>query len=342
MPVDGPKRVTMDDIAKELGISKNAVSLALRGKSGVSGPLRSRVLETARRMNYGVVSQSGLVGYIAAFIPRYLSLQGEDSFYQKLCFFMEAYARNRGYQLIISSVSEAEEACPSIPPILHTVPCLGVMTIGNLARGFCEAVAALDMPYVMVDQYYEGMLANSVVTTNISGAYLLTRHLIEQGHRHIEYFGKRFTTASLCDRWTGYARAMMEFGLPVYENSYQKIRTNGHDGEVEQLRNALCAMPSLPTGILCGHDQTAVHVVRVLEEMNLCVPQDVSLIGFDDIQAPQAQALCLTTYRTQRQAIGETAIDLLLGKVPPTNVQIAIHGEVVFRNSVRPLVEKTG
>lgn len=289
-------------------------------------------------MNYGAMSQMGLVGYIAAFIPRYLSLRGEDSFYQKLCFYMEAYARNRGYQLIISSVSEAEEFAPSIPPILQTVPCLGVMTIGNLSRVFCEAVASLDMPYVMVDQYYEGLLVNSVVTTNISGAYLLARHLIERGHRHIEYFGKRFTTASLCDRWTGYGRAMMEFGLPVYENSYQKVRTNGMEDDLEQIRIALDAMPGMPTAILCGHDQTAVNVVRILEERNLHMPQDVSVTGFDDIQTPQALALHLTTYRTQRQAIGEMAIDLLLSKAPSTNVQIAIHGEVVYRNSVRSLV----
>lgn len=101
------KNVTLADIAKELGISKNAVSLALRNKEGVSRELRERVMAKANEMHYQAVSK--MQGCILALIPQRYTGAG-SIFYHRLCFEMEAYAANLGYQLIISSVSESAEA----------------------------------------------------------------------------------------------------------------------------------------------------------------------------------------------------------------------------------------
>lgn len=329
------KRTTMDDIAKKLGVSKNAVSLALRGKDGVSDQLRSLVIETAASMQYPGVPQHTVDRCILALIPRYLSVREDGAFYQQVIFHMEAYAQSLGYQLIFSSVSEQEEATLVQPQLLDSITCAGVFTIGNLSLPYCSMINDLGLPYLMVDQYYEQLTVNSVTTTNTSGAYRLTTHLIENGHTEIEYFGKRYTTASLNDRWLGYSRAMLDHGLPVRRNLYQQDRTVGLGNDQEVIDEALRAMNTLPTAAVCGHDNTARDVIEVMARMGRKYPEDISLTGFDDIQTYAVQALNLTTYQTKKADIARAAIDLFLDTTSTTLKKIAIYGDVIYRGSVR-------
>ena len=333
----GSKRTTMDDIAKALGISKNAVSLALRGKEGVSEQLRSRVVEAAVSMKYPGLVQQPVEQYILALIPRYLGTMEDSAFYQQVCFHMEAYAQSRGYQLIISSVSEAEEEALAHPPLLDNIACVGVMTIGNLSLPYCRMISRLGLRYLMVDQYYDELVANSVTTTNTSGAYMLTKHLIENGHTKIDYFGKRYTTASLNDRWTGYSRAMTDFDLVPRRNLYMQDRTSGQLDERILIKDAFEAMDTLPTAVFCGHDNTARAVIDVLDGMGVKYPDDISVVGFDDIQLAQVQALGLTTYHTRKADIAHGAIDLFIEARDDICRRVLIYGEIIYRDSVRDI-----
>lgn len=328
------KRTTLEDIAKALGISKNAVSLALRGKEGVSEQLRARVLDAAQSMRYEGIAQNTGGGCILALIPRYLSLNEGFNFYQQVCFHMEAWAQARGCQLIITSVSETEEEACVPPALLERLPVAGVMTIGNLSQAYCEMINRLGVRYLMVDQYYDSIVASSVTTANTSGAYLLTRHLIDKGHKHIHFFGKRYTTASLNERWEGYCRAMNEAELPVLRNRYMQDRSREFNDR-ELIRQTMREMSPMPTAFVCGHDMLAVDVVKVLAEQGLHCPEDFSIVGFDDIQNPEALALNLTTYRTLKADIAQMSINHLLDGEPKLPQKIAIFGEVVFRQSVK-------
>lgn len=125
------KTVTLADIARELGVSKNAVSLALRGKDGVSDAMRERIIAKAREMQYHGLNKTQ--GVILALIPQRLA-SSESMFYHQLCFDMEAHASALGYQLIISSVSAIDESLCRPPVLLDTVNCMGIITVGNLSR----------------------------------------------------------------------------------------------------------------------------------------------------------------------------------------------------------------
>lgn len=329
------KRTTMNDIANALGISKNAVSLALRGKGGVSDQLRERVIQTAVEMQYPGISQNVLRGNILALIPRYLGVMTGSLFFHQVCFHMEAYARSRGYQLIISTVSEEEEASLTPPPQLGTIECDGIMTIGNLSLHYCRMIRDLGFRYVMVDQYYDEIEADSVTTTNATGTYLLTRHLIEFGHREIEFFGKRYTTSSLSDRWAGFCKAMDESGLPIRRNSYQDDPFMGKYEEYPVLEHVLETMATLPTAFVCGHDNTAKDIITILDKQGIRCPQDISVVGFDDIQTPEISALQLTTYHTRKAEIARNAVDLFLDGSEHVCRRILIHGKMIQRDSVR-------
>ena len=86
-----------------------------------------------------------------------------------------------------------------MPPLLGTITCAGIITVGNMSRDYCRMIQAQSLPYVMADQYYDDIAASSVGTANSSGTYLLTSHLIDMGHTKIQYFGAAYRTSSLED-----------------------------------------------------------------------------------------------------------------------------------------------
>ena len=160
------KAVTLADIASEMGISKNAVSLALRGKDGVSKELRERIVAKAQEMKY--FGTAKMQGCILALIPQRFA-RAAGTFYQRLCFDMEDYASSLGYQLIISSVSQEDEKLCRPPALLSNVGCMGIITVGNLSIDYCRMIYSLGMRYVMADQFYDAVPVSSVVTANSSG-----------------------------------------------------------------------------------------------------------------------------------------------------------------------------
>ena len=211
------KNVTLADIAVELGISKNAVSLALRGKQGVSDDLRERIVRKAQELRY--LGSPKSQGCILALIPQRFA-RAAGTFYQRLCFDMEDYASSLGYQLIISSVSQEDEELCRPPAVLANVVCVGIITVGNLSIDYCRMIYSIGLRYVMADQFYDAVPVSSVVTANSSGGYMMTKKLIDNGHRSIQFFGAAQRTSSLEERWIGYKRAMRDHDLPILSNLF--------------------------------------------------------------------------------------------------------------------------
>lgn len=331
------KPVTMADIAKELGISKNAVSLALRGKDGVSRDLRDRIMATAQAMGY--VTTEKLEGCILALIPQRLALVERSMFYYLLCYEMEHYAASLGHPLVISSVSEADEARCQPPISLGSMPCVGVITVGNLSKDYCRMIQSMNLRYVMADQYYDDLAVDSVTTANTSGMYLMTEHLIQNGHTNIQYFGTRFRTASLEDRWVGYKRALTRHDLLIRHNSFIDIKGEDFDEYTMVLRaiEELQAKGELPTAFVCGHDQTAASVIRAMNQLGKTCPKDFSIVGFDDIPNTSIQELSLTSYSTPKADIAHAALDLLLSPSNNGPRRVQLFGHVVYRGSVRDI-----
>ncbi len=330
------KKVTMGDIAEALGVSKNAVSLALAGKEGISDTLRRQIMQKADELHYEREEKSQ--GTLIALIPRRIApAAGAGFFYQGLCFEMEAYARKLGYLLIISSVSEEEENSLQLHPILRQIPCMAVLTIGNFSRAYCRMIQETGLRYAMVDQYYDGVAVDSVNTANSSAGYVMTEHLIRMGHQKIQFFGSALRTSSLADRWNGYKRAMRDYGLPILHNPFIDSTDLDANHEYELVKNALDTMPELPTAFVCGHDVTAKNIIDILALRGLHCPEDFSLVGFDNIQDPSIDPLYLTSYRTPKEKIAVAAVDMVLDDrmIHPQRTQF--FGEVVFRNSVRAL-----
>lgn len=330
------KQTTMQDIATSLGISKNAVSLALSGKPGVSEALRKRVVDRAAELNYAASARQDSGKHLLALLPLHLSdmQPGGNSFYQQVCFHMEAYAKSRHSYLVFSSVSREELANLTPPPIMSSINFDAILPMSIMPLDYCRMLMGLGLPVIMVDNYFDELPCNSVTTANVSAAYQMTKHLIDMGHKRIEFMGKRHMTASIFDRWDGYCRAMNDAGLPVRVNAY--LDDSGNDiMSFEGIARSIAGFREMPTAIVCSHDTEASMVFEILRMRGLRVPEDVSVTGFDDIQTHDIAALGLTTYRTDTRNIAHTAIDMYLD-APPSPRRVLIFGEPVIRKSVAP------
>jgi DNA-binding LacI/PurR family transcriptional regulator len=332
--------VSMQHIAKEIGISKNAVSLALANKPGVGKEMRERVFEVAARMGYKNQRERKPqdARKLLVITPEY-NLQ-DRFFYADIYLGVQKQAQAAGHFIMLSGITESMIASLSMPEAMDSFEFSGVLAVGVLPHDYIQAIMANGIALVAVDNYYDDLPVNCVVTANQEGSFIATSHLIELGHRDIGFIAPIAKSSSFFERWQGYTKAMIARGLvPDPRHSILDpwpLESLGKD--LEEIRRSLAAMGSLPSAFVCGNDETAIAVINVLREMGLHVPQDVSVTGFDDIDAARFFSPSLSTYRVPRVQLGQEAVRFLLSLVADRKheheiIKRSIYGALLKRDS---------
>lgn len=337
-----PKKVTMEDIAKSLGISKNSVSIALGNKSGVSDALRKRILERAAEMNYAgvAVAPERRNRYIVAIVPEYL--HNDAFFYSEIFWAIETEAKQRGCVSIHIGVTKEMENASTPPELPGDIDIVGLLAIGVMAEPFMRNLCALGLPLATVDIAYNHLHIGCVGTANLSGGYMATQYLISQGHRRIGFIGPIHTALSIYERWGGFQLAMRHADLavsPAYNilgsgTAFQLFDT------VEVLALYLQKIDHMPTAWFCAGDRIAIALVNLLSQRGVRVPDDVSVMGFDDLAVAQMLLPRLSTVRVDRKQMGRLAVEQLLRLAEdearvPTNTSLL--GTLVVRESVKAI-----
>lgn len=333
------KKVSLQSIADKLNVSKYAVSLALNGKPGVSDELRKLIVQTAQDMNYQGVKRASAKKSknILILIPEYI--RNDTFFYNNIYWSVENEIKKCGYNAILTSVSNDMEEKLLLPSFYYDVECAGIIIIGVLKEIYILKLIETGLPIVSVDHYYDSIPMDAVVTANEEGAFNIVNHLIANGHRDIGYIGSIKMTSSLYERWCGYKKAMLYSGLNINEehcitsSSPLSVLLSNPD-ELEQLIDKIEFMP---TAWFCGGDRIAISLLNVLSKKNIKVPDDISVAGFDDIEASKMVNPSLTTVRVDRELMGKTAVDFLIRRIgePRDKQKISLYGELVIRDSVK-------
>ena len=337
------KKVTMEDIAKSLGISKNSVSIALGNKSGVSGELRKRVIEKAAEMNYGGVATAvpeRRSRYIVVIVPEYL--QNDTFFYSEIFWAIETEAKRQGYVSIHIGATKEMESSSTPPELPGDIDIIGLLAIGVMAEPFMRNLCALGLPLLTVDIAYNHLHIGCVGTANLSGGYMAAQYLIGQGHRRIGFIGPIHTALSIYERWGGFQLALQHAGLtanPAY-NILGKGAVFQLFDTVEVLSPYLQKIDQIPSAWFCAGDRIAIALMNLLSQRGLRVPEDVSVIGFDDLAVAQMFLPRLSTVRVDRKQMGHLAVEQLLRLAAdetrvPTNISLL--GTLVIRDSVKSL-----
>lgn len=319
------KKVTIQDIADALGISRNTVSKAINNSDGLADATREKILQKAVEMGYKqfsyVASLSGSVprpvpadpselpaaaGEIALFTTN-LSMQSNhfavpmlDRFKQELSLL--------GYTLNVYKVDHDNLTRHTLPAAFATERTSAVMCIEMFDRAYDEMICGLGLPVLFVDgphkRFGDSLPADQLYMDNTTGITKLVHEVLQKGKRKIGFIGDYEHCQSFFERYTAFRSAMTLAGVPVDEKFCIKLTTPDMDAP-------LAALPELPELFICANDFIAVDTMQSLRKLGKSVPGDVLLCGFDDAPESRIMTPALTTVHIHTQIMAFTAIHLL-------------------------------
>jgi len=337
--------VTLRHIAEAAGVSIGTVSLALNEGKGISPSTRQRVIETARSLGYERFTRRAArtLQTVSILIERLPTAPTSDPFNKTVLLGLEAAARRAGYRIALEFVSPENH-----PEIDHwnqeTTAGFIILGGGDLSADWVQAAADSHLPVVMLDHFIPGIDLPTVVPDNFAGAYSMAQYLIEMGHQRIGFIRGPSKYWTLGERQAGYMLAVQRAGLASSSDPelipprISRGDEKGY-GEMQHLLN----LADPPTAVFAVSDKAAVGAYRAALDRGLTIPDDISIVGFDDIEIAQLLNPPLTTVQTPGETMGQVAFDRLLELIDNNDqttslpIKWTIPTRLVIRKSVRNL-----
>lgn len=337
--------VTQEDIAKKLQVSIVTVSNALAGRSGVSGELRDTIIKTAQAMGYrkrprrekktpssSRMYQTGVK--IGVVIPN-AYLEKYTSFYWELYQRVAMEASRRGCFVLLEILSPDKEKRGEVPLLIEEKQVDALIALGMLEQKYVQMLYhRANCPIVLLDFDYDEVPCDAVISNGFYGAYQMTNYLICMGHTKIGFVGERRATGSIMDRYQGFSKSLLEHGIKEREDWVVSDRSYV-TGEIR------VKLPKeLPTAFVCNSDFTAERLAVLLKEAGYRVPEDISLVGYDDFLVLGTMQGKLTTYAVDMDDMAHQSIKLLLKRLAgdtQDKIVRTIDGKQVIRSSVQKL-----
>ena len=315
------KRVTLRDIAKAANVSISTVSQVLNNKPNVSAQTRQHVLKVADELGYRqkiettspVSSTVSTVGILTKSLPSEEPLIA-NPFYSRVLAGAERECQRRGINLMYANIEVDERNhATSFPAMLLDQIVDGVIIVGTfLEETIADISRRANTNIVLVDAYTSDETAfDSVLIDNFSGAYNAVSYLVQQGHKNISLIGSSPDSyPSILDRRLGYSAALRQNGIMnEYIVDSKLTRDDGFAATLRLLRY----VPSI-TAIFACNDNVAIGVMNAVRHLGMAVPNDISIIGFDDIEIAQEVMPPLTTMHVDTFFMGAMALRHLLDR----------------------------
>jgi DNA-binding LacI/PurR family transcriptional regulator len=329
--------ITIKDIAKQVGVSPSVVSRALNNKYGVKETTREAILNTAREMDYypNVIARSLVtrktktIGVMMGDIS--------ESFYSMIIKGMEFVAQTAGYTLLFSNSYDQLDHGDVLKKMVHGAKADGLVIVGSNIKDehFFLNLAEQEIPFVLLERNLAHPKINCIWVDNFTGGYLATQYLTGKNHRRIAHLAGPLHFQSALDRLEGYKKALAEAGLPfdkelvISGDFYWKT---GHGATREILRRS----PEC-NAIFAANDTMAFGALQAIKEAGLKVPDDITVVGYDDIEFSALMNPTLTTIRQPRFEMGKLAVSNLLSTLESGessgNNKICFTPELIVRGS---------
>jgi LacI family transcriptional regulator len=329
--------LTIREIADQLNVSTATVSRVLNGKPGVAEKTRQLVLELVNDLRFSpnpaAQNLASSKTYAVAFVIRRRLLGTENPFYDAMMLGVERELEQHGYHLVAITVDDAPGRELWMPPGLDKRRLDGMFIAGcELSDRVMTTLLSLGIPTVLVANSILHDTYDAVTSANRVGGYMATRHLIEHGHRHIAFMGGPRNWEPNFERMQGYHEAVYEAGLtPVVHLMPDLYIESGARG----LHDLLGQHPQV-TAVFATSDPVAIGVMRGAGELGRRVPDDLAVIGYDNIGWAETTTPPLTTVHIQKEKIGQLAARRLLDILDDqtsTPVKIEVANELVIRQS---------
>lgn len=308
------KRVTIKDVAKASGVSYSTVSRALSGSRDVSEDTRDRILKVCKEMNYTVntvaramvVKSTKLLGLVLTSV--------NNPYVSELAYHIDRQARALGYNIILCNSSRDPEQERELFELMIGRQVDGVILLPASPESYDYLKPWLaQIPTVFVGENLRETPESYVSVDNFRGAYMGVEYLHRLGHRSILYFGRRRSSTTHQLRADGYAAACLKFGLtPQYFNNTFSSTSIKY---AYQLGKQLFAQERPYTAIFASTDTNALGIMQAAEEAGIRIPEDLSLLGFDNIRDSSLPRIRLSTIEQPSKILASVAVNILLDKI---------------------------
>ena len=330
--------VTIFDVAEKAGVSHSTVSRVLNNKNNVNAGTRERVLQVMAQLGYvGNVSARSLAGGSSRVVGLLVDRLNSGYMEEIIRGIDEALeAQNYNLMLYTTHRQKTKEAA-YVTRLTRDFADGLILIVPRNEKAYLETLQKRKFPYVLIDYQGYNRHVPSIITTNRKGGYDATSYLIEIGHRRIGFITGEMAYGCAPERLAGYRDALEEHGVPFEENLVS-------EGDFLQPQGYRCAqqllsLPEPPTAIVASNDVMAFGVMEAARDLGLHIPDDLSIIGFDDI--PQASHVHppLSTVCQPLEEMGRSAATLLFKYIanPLTEVErVELSTRLIIRGSCQP------
>jgi LacI family transcriptional regulator, galactose operon repressor len=331
-----PTKVTIEDVARAAGVSRQTISRAINNRGEISPETRHRVLNIAEEMGY---RPSGIARGLATRHTRTLGLVVPDNanpFFSEVARGAEDVAYSEGYRVFLCNTNEEQERELAVLQSLEENRVDGVVLCSSrLYINQLHTIVARFPASVLINRRLEDDEVGMVLIDDELGGQTATQYLIQIGHKAIGFLAGPPTSYSGKLRAKGYRNALIAAGLPDNANWIHHCFPTVEGGQ-QAAHELLLAQPDL-TALFCFNDLVAVGVLHACADLNLIVPNDIAVVGFDDITLAGLVTPALTTCHVPRYDLGAQAMHLLLSRIQGCSSEgckeIILRPELVIRSS---------
>ncbi|MBR7187167.1 MAG: LacI family DNA-binding transcriptional regulator [Clostridia bacterium] len=339
------RKVTIQDIADELGISRNTVSKAINNADGLAEATRERILQKATEMGYKQFS------YIKAQTSNALEQQAQYKgeiallcgnviapahFASLMLDKLKMELSQLGYSLNTHRVDRENFLNRSLPVTFVPEHAIAIICIEMFDRAYDEMLCALGLPMLFVDGPHKrdglDLPSDQLYMDNVTAITRFVNDMLAQGKRRIGFIGDYEHCQSFYERYAAFRCAMLMADVPVDERFCIKTL------DPEQITEALTSLPDTPDVFLCANDFVAVDAIYTLRKLGKSVPGDVLFCGFDDSPTSRIMTPALTTVHTHTQIMAIAAMQLLISRIENPNLNFRVvhtETELIYRDSTR-------
>ncbi len=332
--------ISAKELAAIVGVSPATISMVYNNKPGISAATKELVLKAAEE--YGYVNKKAEKAKAASVIQfvtykKHEQIVADTPFFSALTEGISQECAQQNCVLHMSYVHENDAIAEQIEA-LKKVDCIGILLLATeMSPENFALFSDISVPMVVLDCYYDDLDYDCVLINNTQGAYAATRHLIAAGHRSIGYLHSSVDCGNFSERGDGFYKALRSAGLSVSDAPLHLLSPTSQGGYQDMVA-ALAQKPRLATAYFADNDIIAAAAMKALLEAGYRIPEDVSIIGFDDMPLCDMMTPALSSMHVQKKELGAVAIRQLLRRIKnpvQASSKVSFGTTLVQRDSVK-------
>lgn len=336
-------KITAKELAKKLNLSAAAVSMALNNKPGVSTKTRRMVLDAAEKYGYDftrILEKQELPGTICVVIyKKHGAVVADTPFFSQVTEGIASGCKQYGHKMSIMYIHESEDSTKEQLEDIKFSGYSGIILLGTeMLPDDIKPFLETNIPIVLLDTYFDTLNCDSILINNVQGAFLATTHLIKRCRKQPGYLKSTYPISNFSERANGFYNAIRAAGMSASRSVVHKL-TPSTEGAYLDMLEIISSGEELAECYFADNDLIALGAIKALTEHGLNVPDDVSIVGFDNISALSIFGSELSTINVPKKYMGEAAVERLVSIIKSPNqphVKIEIMTSLVKRGSVKP------